>query len=595
MSLRFRVNLAISLIGIVFVAAVAYILIDYKRRSINEEIDAGTRVTIQLLEAISLNPATFQQGSDPMAGLVQYLSSVGRVRANEVRLFDEEDVLIYESPPSEYKQGRDAPAWFSRLVAPGTPEVRLILPVGSILVTPDYSRSVLDAWDELSSYGLLIIAFFLILNYAVFHMLGRSLAPLRGILGAMSEMEQGKLGSRLPNYPLPEFNAIGQTFNRMATSLEEALSQNARLALIAHQSSDAIMIRDLDGRISFCNPAVERLFGFSVEEMVGASADRIFAQDHAPQLAQMQARVVNDKSIEHLETRLQTKEGHLVEVAISIAPLIDPASNQVIGEIYAIRDMTEHRQRMTAELELQQSRKFTQLIQVKLEEERKAIARELHDELGQCVTAIRTIGTAIANRSDGAQPETRQNAETIVEVATHIYDVVHSIIRQLRPSALDHLGLSDAITELVERYRRQNLQLAVALQLEGDLNRFEEKINITVYRVVQECLTNAAKHAEATAVMVEVVMKKGDTNSERLEIRVTDDGKGLSPEFAEGSRFGLLGIRERVQAFGGELVVESSPEQGTAILAILPGEVLATEQGTTLASVHREADGGTHG
>src|SRR5690606_19975536 len=154
------------------------------------------------------------------------------------------------------------------------------------------------------------------------------------------------------------------------------------------------------------------------------------------------------------------------------------------------------------ELELQQSRKFTQLIQVKLEEERKTIARELHDELGQCVTAIRTIGTAIANRSGDGQTETRHNAETIVEVATHIYDVVHSIIRQLRPSALDHLGLSDAISELVERYRRQNPQLSVALEMEGDLNRFGEKINITVYRVIQECLTNAPTTDALTSVTI---------------------------------------------------------------------------------------------
>lgn len=573
MSLRFRVNLAISLIGVIFVAAVAYILIDYKRRSINEEIDAGTRVTIQLLEAISLNPATFRPGADPMAGLVEYLRSVGRVRANEVRLFDANDRLIYESPPSAYKQGRDAPAWFTRLVAPGTPEVRLQLPAGSILVTPDSSRSVLDAWDELTSYGLLIIAFFVILNYAVFHMLGRSLAPLRGILTAMSEMERGRLGSRLPEYSLPEFSAISQTFNRMAASLEDALTQNARLALIARQSSDAIMIRDLDGKISFCNPAVERLFGFSASELLGSSAERLIPQACAPQLTHIQNRVVSNKSSEHLETRLKTRGGEAIEVAISIAPLIDPGSNEVIGEIYAIRDMTEHRQRMTAELELQQSRKFTQLIQVKLEEERKAIARELHDELGQCVTAIRTIGTAIANRSSDGQPETRQNAETIVEVATHIYDVVHSIIRQLRPSALDHLGLSEAISELVERYRRQNPQVPVTLKMTGDLNRFGEKINITVYRVIQECLTNAARHAEASSVSVEVTLQQSGDSPERLEIRVVDDGRGLSPEFAEGSRFGLLGIRERVQAFGGELLVEPGPEQGTSVVAILPGSL----------------------
>jgi two-component system sensor histidine kinase UhpB len=570
MSLRFRVNLAISLIGIIFIAVMAYVLIDYKRRSIEEEIDAGTKVTIQLLESILLSPAYSGQGSGTIASLTLYLRSVGRVRANEVRLYGSGDELIYESPPSEYKQGRWAPEWFSEIVAPSTGEVRLTLPEGAILITPDSSRSVLDAWDELSRFGLTILGFFLLLNIAVFRMLGRSLEPLKGIVAAMSDMEQGKFTSRLPSYGLPEFNAIGHTFNRMASSLEEALAQNARLALIAQQSSDAIMIRDLDGKISFCNPAVERLFGYSVEEIVGSSTSIIVGSDCESPLALAQDRVIKSKSVEHLETQLKTKQGDLVEVAISIAPLIDPGSEQLIGEIFAIRDMTEHKQRMAAEVELEQNRKITQLIHLKLEEERKSIARELHDELGQCVTAIKTIGTAIANRSQEGQLENKQNAETIVEVATHIYDVVHSMIRQLRPSALDHLGLTDAITEVVTQYRRQNAELSVELNVDGDLNRFDEKINITVYRVVQECLTNVAKHAEASRVTVDVSLPQRGDNLARLEIRVSDDGKGLGPDFSEGRRFGLLGIRERVQAFGGEVVVESSPDLGTSIVAVLP-------------------------
>jgi len=572
MSLRFRVNLAISLIGIIFIAVMAYVLIDYKRRSIEEEIDAGTKVTIQLLESILLSPANIAQGSDTIASLTLYLRSVGRVRANEVRLYGNDDALIYESPPSEYKLGRWAPEWFSELVAPDTEEVRLTLPEGAILITPDYSRSVLDAWDELSSFGLTILGFFLLLNIAVFRMLGRSLELLKGIVAAMSDMEQGKFASRLPSYDLPEFDAIGHTFNRMATSLEEALAQNARLALIAQQSSDAIMIRDLDGKISFCNPAVERLFGYSVAEVVGSSTSIIAGPDRESPMALAQDRVITNKQVEHLETQLTTKQGGQVEVAVSIAPLIDPGTEQLIGEIFAIRDMTEHRQRMAAEVELEQNRKITQLIHVKLEEERKAIARELHDELGQCVTAIKTIGTAIANRSKVHQLENKKNAETIVEVATHIYDVVHSMIRQLRPSALDHLGLIDAITEVVTQYRRQHAELTVTLSVDGDLNRFDEKINITVYRVVQECLTNVAKHAEASRVTVDVCLRQRGDNVSSLEIRVSDDGKGLSPEFSEGRRFGLLGIRERVQAFGGEVAVESSPELGTSIVAVLPVE-----------------------
>ncbi|MDT8427261.1 MAG: PAS domain S-box protein [Pseudomonadales bacterium] len=570
MSLRFRVNIAILLIGIVCMAAMAYMLIDYKRKSTDQEIEAGTRVAIQLLQSVLQSPVYSADASDPLVSLTQYLGNVGRVRANEVRLFDQEGTLIYESPPSEYKEGRSAPAWFSRLIAPDIGEVRLALAGGSILITPDSSRSVLDAWDELERFALFLLSFFLLLSVAVFRILGRTLQPLKDIVSAMSQMEQGKYQVRLKNYrDLPEINAISQTFNRMASSLEEALAQNARLALIAQQSSDAIMIRDPDGIISFCNQAVERLSGYRIDEIIGSDAGLILESAcSAPSLHDASKTVV-----EHMETRVTTKQGKLVEVALSTTPLIDPTSKLTLGKIYVIRDMTEHKQRMAAELELEQSRKLTQLIQVKLEEERKAIARELHDELGQCVTAIRTIGTTIAKRASNEHDETRQNAQTIVEVATHIYDVVHSMIRQLRPSALDHLGLSDAISELVLQYRHQHPQLSVELVLGNDLNQFDEKLNIAIYRVVQECLTNVVKHAAASHVTVSLVLKQEILKQKvlkKLEIRVSDDGKGLGMEFSERARFGILGIKERIQAFGGEVLCESNPDGGTSMLATLP-------------------------
>ncbi len=477
MNLRLRVSLTISVIGVACVAVMAYMLIDYKRKSIDQEIEAGTRVAIQLLQSILPSPVesavrgeTVVRGetavsedtapsTDPLASMTQYLSNVGRVRANEVRLFDSNNNLLYESPPSQYKQGRWAPDWFTALVAPGAEEVRLPIAQGSILITPDSSRSVLDAWDELWQFSLFFLIFFLLLIVAVFLILGHTLKPMKDIVKALSEIEQGNYNVRLHSYRLPEFDAISQTFNRMTSSLQHALIENARLA-------------------------------------------------------------------------------------------------------------KEEQQRLAAELELEQNRRFTQLIQVKLEEERRAIARELHDELGQCVTAIKTIGTAIASRDHDSQNETRQNAQTIVEVASHIYDVVHAMIRQLRPSALDHLGLNDAITELVAQYRHQHPQMAIDLTSEDGLDNFDENVNITVYRVVQECLTNAVKHAEATRINVALAMQTGEP--ELLVIRVSDDGKGMEGEIAENQRFGIVGIKERVQAFGGDVRFESDPGAGTTLIATLP-------------------------
>jgi len=567
MGIRFRVNAAISFIAVIFLLVTAFILIDDRRQAINEEIEAGTRVTVHLLESVALSRFPLMEGADPVEGLAGFLRRAGRVRGNEIRLFNQAGTLVYESPPSNYKQGRWAPDWFSHLMSPGDRNFQLNLPFGSIVITPDASRSVLDAWDELKRFGLVLMIFFVILNVAIFGLLGRAMRPLKGILSGMSLLEKGDLSIRLPDYKLPEFDAIGHTFNRMATTLHEALAQNAKLALVAQQSSDAILIVDLEGKVSFWNPSAERLFGFSSDEILGRSVDMIVPQESLAQHVSTQDRVSTSRKIEQFESQRLKKNGEVVDVEVSVAPLVDPDTKQLMGQISVLRDMTDYKSRISAEMELQQNKRLTQIIQEKLEEERKSIARELHDEMGQNLTAIKTIGTAIANRDSDEGSITRQNALTIVEVTSRIYDMVHSIIRELRPSALDHLGLEDAIYELCERHRRANLDLDLKLNFDGDLNRYDEYVNITVYRVIQECLTNAAKHAGATIVSVTVSNLLVESNLARIEIKVQDDGKGLDVDLSESRRFGLLGMRERVQAFNGDIQIESDSGTGTLITA----------------------------
>ncbi|MDA0831335.1 MAG: PAS domain S-box protein [Proteobacteria bacterium] len=567
MGIRFRVNAAISFIAVIFLLVTAFILIDDRRQAINEEIEAGTRVTVHLLESVALSRFPLMEGADPVGGLAGFLRRAGRVRGNEIRLFNQAGTLVYESPPSNYKQGRWAPDWFSHLMSPGDRNFQLNLPFGSIVITPDASRSVLDAWDELKRFGLVLMIFFVILNVAIFGLLGRAMRPLKGILSGMSLLEKGDLSIRLPDYKLPEFDAIGHTFNRMATTLHEALAQNAKLALVAQQSSDAILIVDLEGKVSFWNPSAERLFGFSSDEILGRSVDMIVPQESLAQHVSTQDRVSTSRKIEQFESQRLKKNGEVVDVEVSVAPLVDPDTKQLMGQISVLRDMTDYKSRISAEMELQQNKRLTQIIQEKLEEERKSIARELHDEMGQNLTAIKTIGTAIANRDSDEGSITRQNALTIVEVTSRIYDMVHSIIRELRPSALDHLGLEDAIYELCERHRRANLDLDLKLNFDGGLNRYDEYVNITVYRVIQECLTNAAKHAGATIVSVTVSNLLVESNLARIEIKVQDDGKGLDVDLSESRRFGLLGMRERVQAFNGDIQIESDSGTGTLITA----------------------------
>lgn len=571
MSLRFRINLVITLVIVAFTIAIGNLLIEETRRSIREEMEAGTRITAQLLETVIANTRPNIQDVSHNQILLSFLQRVGRVRANEIRLYDGNDNLLYTSPPPVYKRGRWAPLWFTELVKPRLTDFRLNLRNGSVVITPDPSRSVLDAWDDLKQFFWLMLGFFVLVNVVVFWLLGRSLRPVGEILGGLSLMEKGRFESRLPLFGSPEFDSIGHVFNRMAQTLEESLAENRRLALVAKQSSDAIIIHDLEGRISFWNPAAERMFGYRMEDIVGRSATLLTTPERHGEVQENLDTVKRRALIEMIETQRLTKDGRVVDVALSAAPLVDPFNDEVIGEICSMRDITEHKLVQQAERELEQNRQLTRAIQSRLEEERRSIARELHDELGQCVTAIKTIGTAISNRTQETAPDIHANALTIVSVASHIYDVVHGIIRQLRPTALDHLGLSETLRDTVSAWRERHPEIACDLRLEGAIEGMGETINITVYRIVQECLTNVARHAVATRSDIDVARCNDPQCGDVVKVVVRDNGKGFAIQLErEATRFGLIGMRERVQAIDGEFRIDSSPGEGVTVTAVIP-------------------------
>ena len=571
LSLRFRINLVITLVIVAFTIATGNLLVEETRRSIREEMEAGTRITAQLLETVIVNTRPNVKDATHNQILLSFLQRVGRVRANEIRLYDGDDNLLYTSPPPVYKRGRWAPQWFTELVKPKLVEYRLNLLSGSVVITPDASRSVLDAWDDFKQFFWLLFGFFVLVNVVVFWLLGRSLRPVGKILGALSLMEEGRFEARLPLFGSPEFDSIGYVFNRMAQTLEESLAENRRLALVARQSSDAIIIHDLEGRISFWNPAAERMFGYRTEDIVGRSATLLTTPERQGEVQENLDTVKRRALIEMIETQRLTKDGRVVDVALSAAPLVDPLNDEVIGEICSMRDITEHKLVQQAERELDQNRQLTRAIQDRLEEERRSIARELHDELGQCVTAIKTIGTAISNRTQETAPDINANALTIVSVASHIYDVVHGIIRQLRPTALDHLGLSETLRDTVSAWRDRHPGVACELRLEGVLEGMGETINITVYRIVQECLTNIARHAAATRSDIDVARCNEPLFGDVVKVVVRDNGRGFAPQVErEATRFGLIGMRERVQALDGEFRIDSSPGEGVKVTAVIP-------------------------
>ena len=220
-----------------------------------------------------------------------------------------------------------------------------------------------------------------------------------------------------------------------------------------------------------------------------------------------------------------------------------------------------------AALLLENRRLAREYVQVQ-ESERKLLAHELHDELGQYLNAIKIDAVAIQQRSsDQASPLLRASS-AIVEHADHVHAVVRDLVRKLRPVGLDELGLRAAVEHFLDGWRRRLPNLHFDVVLEGDLDEVSELLALTLYRLLQEGLTNISRHSSAARIAVRLQRRMGSAGDE-VTLSLADDGRGA----ALGMRhlgLGLIGMRERVEMLGGRFHVETEPDRGFSILARIP-------------------------
>jgi signal transduction histidine kinase len=198
------------------------------------------------------------------------------------------------------------------------------------------------------------------------------------------------------------------------------------------------------------------------------------------------------------------------------------------------------------------------------EDERKRIARDLHDDLGQYLSAIKAQSNSLLIDASSSA-DVQLTAKSITSSADHAYDATRNMIHSLRPVALDDLGLSAALEHLLDTWRSISTETmqSVArldknsrptnyqLHIHGDIDSYHETVNITVFRIVQEALTNIAKHARAQAVLIDI-----ESKANYLTIAITDDGVGFDIS-KQNSGYGLLGIAERVEALAGNMEISS--------------------------------------
>ena len=197
------------------------------------------------------------------------------------------------------------------------------------------------------------------------------------------------------------------------------------------------------------------------------------------------------------------------------------------------------------------------------ESERKRLSAELHDEIGQHLTAIRFDTATIASAVDLA--EAKQAGQSIDKINRQLTDIIRSMLQRLRPPSLDIAGLEVSLTELTEEWQLRHPQHDLLLQIDGELTGLKDTVKLTLYRAVQEALTNIIRHA-GNMVSVNIHLK---ATANKLFLTISDNGKGCDLQHAN-SGFGLLAMRERVEALAGEFTVSSAPGAGLTVTLSIP-------------------------
>ena len=203
------------------------------------------------------------------------------------------------------------------------------------------------------------------------------------------------------------------------------------------------------------------------------------------------------------------------------------------------------------------------------EKERRRLARELHDELGQWLTAIRAESEVILNYTE-QDSAIYPSAQAIKSCTEKMHQVIRTMLHRLRPLNLDTLGLPDALSELKKQWCSRHSQIALELDLKGDLATLDEQYNITVFRLIQEALNNIYKHSDATWTQISLYRETIENAADDfLSLRIEDNGKGYDTN-QQFAGLGLVGMRERVIALDGRMTVRSAPSEGTEINIRLP-------------------------
>ena len=364
------------------------------------------------------------------------------------------------------------------------------------------------------------------------------------------------------------------------------------LAAIVDSSEDAIVSKTLDGVITSWNHAAERLFGYRAGEAVGQHITLIIPENRLSEETVIIEKIKRGERVEHFDTVRVRKDRSLVDVALTISPLRDP-NGKIVGASKIARDITQRKQMerhlreseeryrtladalntqvgfRTQELERRNSelRELSARLLQSQDTERRHIARELHDSAGQTLAAL-SISLGQLSQDAKSNPELAKSIKDAETLVQHLNKELRTTSYLLHPPLLDESGLASALEWYVQGLRDRS-ELDIKLTMPPQLERLPADMELVVFRIVQEALTNVHRHSGSKSASIRV-----SRDADRVVVNIEDKGRGISPEKlaqiqSQGSGVGISGMRERLRHFNGDLLVESNGT-GTLVTAILP-------------------------
>jgi PAS domain S-box-containing protein len=346
---------------------------------------------------------------------------------------------------------------------------------------------------------------------------------------------------------------------------EELRQSTENFRALAESASDGILVaKGEEARIVYANRRAAEITGYPFKELLKMRMRDIACPEEFPKLIERYGNRLKGLEVSKLyKTHLVKKDGTIIPIEVSPSIIIwqnEPA-NMVI-----IRDISEYEQFLE---QLRHSRDTLRDLSMHIEEtresERTKIARNLHDDLGQKLTALNIDFGWLKEKLAQAQPEITDKLNSMAELLMNTIETIRTISSELRPGILDDLGLAATVAWQMEEFEKRK-GISCELTITPEEFAVSSDISIIMFRIVQEALTNITRHTNATLVKIDLAK-----NKDTIRLIVTDNGRGIKKaEINDPKSFGIIGMKERVKSVGGSFYIHGAEGKGTKIMIEMP-------------------------